>query len=105
MISDISSLKPFLQRLVDAAVLHCKSLVENEKMTVKDAVNQVVEMYKNLSSDPSFPSMLNKILYEEVTQVGNKGTVISRKEIRNKNWWTELKIKKPYLVWPQKLIT
>ena len=96
MISDISSLKPFLQRLVDAAVLHCKSLVENEKMTVKDAVNQVVEMYKNLSSDPSFPSMLNKILYEEVTQVGNKGTVISRKEIRNKNWWTELKIKKPY---------
>lgn len=98
MISDISSLEPDVQHLVEAAVFQCKKLVENEKCSVKEAVNQVVKLYKNLSHEPSFPSILNKILYEEVTQVGNKGTVISRKEIRNKNWWTELKKKGDYWI-------
>ena len=57
MISDISSLEPDVQHLVEAAVFQCKKLVENEKCSVKEAVNQVVKLYKNLSHEPSFPSI------------------------------------------------
>lgn len=90
MISDISDLEEWQQKLVITAITQCDDLVEKNNLTVKEAISQIIPMYSALFPDKE---RLEDIIYKEVTQPGNRGVSIISPEYRNEHWWNDYKEK------------
>lgn len=88
MINDLTYLPEEQEHLVLSAVKKCKRFVDEENMSVSDAVKKVCSIYESFFDEISF---LENILFTEVTQVGNSGKVIASKNIRDKDWWDNYK--------------
>lgn len=90
MISDLSDLSNVERQHYVAAVGGCRLLVNERKMPIKDAVEQIISANKMLPFISDF-ERLRKILYQEVSQVSSQYNTIKSEEVKNRNWWTELK--------------
>ena len=90
MISDLNDLSNVERQHYVAAVGGCRLLVNERKMPIKDAVEQIISANKMLPFISDF-ERLRKILYQEVSQVSSQYNTIKSEEVKNRNWWTELK--------------
>lgn len=88
MISDLENIDKSEQHLYQAAVLRCIKLVKENNVNIKDAVEQITTAFSALVTDPD---KLVSILYQEVTQEGSTHTVIMTEEVRQREWWSNLK--------------
>lgn len=81
MISDLSDLSNVERQHYVAAVGGCRLLVNERKMPIKDAVEQIISANKMLPFISDF-ERLRKILYQEVSQVSSQYNTIKSEEVK-----------------------
>lgn len=91
MISDIGNLDRDEQNLYKAAVFKCVKLVKDNE-DIKTAVEKIAASFAVLVEDVDY---LKKILYQEVTQESSTHPVIMAENVRQRDWWNNLKKSKP----------
>lgn len=90
MISDLNDLSNVERQYYVAAVSGCRLLVNERKIPIKDAVEQIISANKMMPFISDF-ERLRQVLYQEVSQISSRYNTIKSEEVKNRNWWTELK--------------
>jgi hypothetical protein len=83
--------------LYKAAIKICRKSVKSGK-AIKDAVAEMKDKFSGLGLIADM-DLLEKVLYQEVTQEGSTHPVIATPEVRTRDWWTKIKDKIKTYYW------